>query len=145
MGELEVTAFLTHLAAQRNVAASTQNQALSALLFLYRDALKVQLDWVDGFERASRPPRVPVVLSKSEVQCVLAALPSKYLLFCRLLYGTGLRLMEGLRLRVKDADFERRQILVDYRPRAGIRVAPHFYTTDDEVEHTIREMRSIAQ
>jgi len=112
MGEAEVTAFLTHLAAQRNVAASTQNQALSALLFLYRDVLKMQLDWIDGFERASRPPRVPVVLSKSEVQRVLAAVPASYQLFCRLLYGTGLRLMEGLRLRVKDIDFERRQIVV---------------------------------
>ena len=112
MGQAEVTAFLTHLAAQRNVAASTQNQALSALLFLYRDVLKVQLDWIDGFERASRPPRVPVVLSKTEVQRVLAAVPSNYQLFCRLLYGTGLRLMEGLRLRVKDIDFERRQIVV---------------------------------
>ncbi len=112
MGESEVTAFLTHLAAQRNVAPSTQNQALSALLFLYRDVLKVQLDWLDGFEHASRPPRVPVVLSKSEVQRVLTAVPANYQLFCRLLYGTGLRLMEGLRLRVKDIDFEPRQILV---------------------------------
>ncbi len=112
LGELEVTAFLTHLAAQRNVAASTQNQALSALLFLYRDVLRVELGWVDGFERASRPPRVPVVLGKGEVQRLLASVPGRYQLFCRLLYGTGLRLMEGLRLRVKDVDFERRQILV---------------------------------
>ena len=112
MGEAEVTAFLTHLAAQRNVAASTQNQALCALLFLYREVLKVQLPWLDGFERANRPPRMPVVLSKSEVQRVLAAVPGPYQLFCRLLYGTGLRLMEGLRLRVKDVDFERGQIVV---------------------------------
>jgi integron integrase len=112
MAEPEVTAFLTHLAAQRNVAASTQNQALSALLFLYRDVLQVQLDWLDGFQRAHRPARVPVVLSRSEVQRVLTGVPANYQLFCRLLYGTGLRLMEGLRLRVQDLDFEQRQIVV---------------------------------
>ena len=112
MGEAEVTAFLTHLAAARDVAPSTQNQALSALLFLYREVLKVQLNWVEGFERATRPARVPVVLSRSEVQRVLAALAGSYQLFCRLLYGTGLRLMEGLRLRVKDVDFERHHIIV---------------------------------
>ena len=112
LGEAEVTAFLTHLAAERNVAFSTQNQALSALLFLYREVLGVTLEWVDGFERARAPVRLPAVLSKGETQRVLAAAPAKYRLVLQLLYGTGMRLLEGLRLRVKDVDFERNQILV---------------------------------
>ena len=78
MGEPEIKAFLTYLAAQRNVAASTQNQALSALLFLYREVLGLQLEWVDDFERARRPARVPLVLSKAEAQRVLAAAPVKH-------------------------------------------------------------------
>ena len=112
MGHAEVVAFLTDLAAERNVAAATQNQALCALLFLYREVLGVQLEWVEGFERARAPARVPVVLSKEETQRVLSAAPAKYRLVLELLYGAGLRLLEGLRLRVKDVDFERNQIVV---------------------------------
>jgi integron integrase len=112
MGEPEVEAFLTHLAAERNVSASTQNQALGALLFMYQKVVGRNLEFMAGFERAQRRQRVPVVLSKAEVARVLAAVPEKYRLFCRLLYGTGMRLMEGLRLRIKDIDFERGQIVV---------------------------------
>ncbi len=112
LGVAEVRAFLTHLASERKVSASTQNQALNALLFLYRHVLDRGLEFVEGFERARRPARVPVVLTKGEMERWLSAMPDTYRLFCQLLYGTGLRLMEGLRLRVKDLDFERNQILV---------------------------------
>ena len=112
MGEAEVQAFLTHLAAERNVSASTQNQALGALLFMYQKVLGRELTFMEGFDRAQRRPKVPVVLSKKEVQRLLSAVPEKYRLFCQLLYGTGMRLMEGLRLRVKDIDFARNQIVI---------------------------------
>jgi integron integrase len=112
MGEREVEAFLTYLAAQLKVSASTQNQALNALVFLYRHVLGQQLGILEGIERAQRMRRVPVVLSKAEVSRLLAATPDKYRLFFQFLYGTGLRLMEALRLRVKDVDFERNQIVV---------------------------------
>ena len=112
MGEPEVEAFLTHLAVERNVSASTQNQALGALLFMYQRVLGRDLEFMAGYDRAQRRQRVPVVLSKAEVARLLAAVPEKYRLFCRLLYGTGMRLMEGLRLRVKDLDFERNQIVI---------------------------------
>src|SRR5665213_1274777 len=100
MGEAEVQEFLTYLAAERNVAASTQNQALGALLFMYQKVLGRELTFMAGFERAQRRQKVPVVLSREEVQQLLAAVPERYRLFWRLLYGTGIRLMEGLRLRV---------------------------------------------
>ena len=112
MGVAEVKAFLTHLASERNVSASTQSQALNALLFLYRHVLDRGMEFVEGFERARRSQRVPVVLTKGEMERWLAAMPDTYRLFCQLLYGTGMRLMEGLRLRVKDLDFERGQIIV---------------------------------
>ena len=112
MGEPEVRAFLTHLAVQRNVAAATQNHALNALVFLYRHVIGREFDLLEGVKRAQRMPRVPVVLSKAEVGRLLTAVPPKYQLFFQFLYGTGLRLMEGLRLRVKDVDFERGQIIV---------------------------------
>jgi integron integrase len=112
MGEVEIQAFLTHLAAERNVAASTQNQALGALLFLYGQVLGRELKFMADFARAHRPVKIPVVLSKPEVQRLLAAIPPKYQLFFRLLYGTGMRLMEALRLRVKDIDCARNQIVI---------------------------------
>jgi integron integrase len=111
MGEGEVRAFLTHLAARQNVAASTQNQAFNALVFLYRHVLGRDLE-LRGVERARRSQFVPVVLSKAEVVRLLESLPDKHRLFFQFLYGTGLRLMEALRLRVKDVDFERGQIIV---------------------------------
>ena len=112
MGATEVTAFLTHLARERDVAAATQNQALSALLFLYKEVLAQPLPWLDGLERAKRPARLPTVLTRSEVQRLLAAMQGTKWLMASLLYGAGLRLTECLKLRVKDIDFEYRQILV---------------------------------
>lgn len=112
MGEPEVRAFLTDLAVRRGVVAATQNQALNALLFVYREVLGVEMEWVDGFERAKRSQRVPMVLSQAEVRRLLGQLSGIQLLIGRVLYGTGLRLMECLRLRVKDVDFARGQITV---------------------------------
>lgn len=113
MGTPEIRAFLAHLATEDNVAASTQNQALAALLFLYREALHQELDPLDlDAIRAQKPQRLPTVLTRAEVQKVLAQLTGEPLLMARLLYGSGLRLMECLRLRVKDVDFELRQITV---------------------------------
>jgi len=112
MGSAEIEAFLTHLAVDQNVAASTQNQALSALLFLYRDVLRKDLDFPIDSIRAKRPKRLPTVLTKEEVLRVIGGLSGTYLLMAKLLYGSGLRLMECVRLRVKDVDFAQRQIVV---------------------------------
>jgi integron integrase len=112
MGGPEVEAFLSHLAVARDVAASTQNQALAALLFLYRVVLGIELPWLDAVTRAKRPQRLPTVLSVAEVQRVLARLDGRDWLMASLLYGAGLRLMECLRLRVKDPDFARNEIVV---------------------------------
>ncbi len=112
MGAEEVTAFLSHLASERDVAASTQNQALSALLFLYGQVLGVELPWMKGIVRAKRPLRVPVVLTRDEVRALLARLEGTKWLMAALLYGAGLRLRECLKLRVKDVDFGYRQITV---------------------------------
>ncbi len=114
MGPPEVEAFLSMLANERRVSASTHNQALRALLFLYREVLGVQLPWLDSIQRPSAPKRIPSVLTREEVASLLAALPPDELatLVARLLYGTGMRLMEGLRLRVKDLDFDRHVIIV---------------------------------
>jgi integron integrase len=112
MGAQEIRLFLSHLAVEGKVAASTQNVALCALLFLYRDVLHVDLPYVEGIERAKRPARVPVVFTRQEVDGLLARLPGTYGLIAGLLYGSGLRLMEAVRLRVKDLDFEYMEILV---------------------------------
>ncbi len=112
LGEAEVTTFLNHLATDRKVAASTQNQALSALLFLYKEVLGSELNWLDGLVRAKRPKRMPVVLTRQEVERILGTLEGTQWLMASLLYGTGMRLMECLRLRVKDVDFGYRQILI---------------------------------
>jgi len=112
MGGPEVEAFLSHLATEGRVAPSTQNQALAALLFLYREVLQKRLPWMDGMVRAKRPARVPVVLTEGEVRALLGQLDGTRWLATSLLYATGMRLLEGLRLRVKDVDFERREITV---------------------------------
>lgn len=104
MGADEVTAFLSHLAVKRNVAASTQNQALNAILFLYRDVLRCTLPWLDGVQRAKKPQRLPVVLTRDEVRALLAQMQGTTWLMAALVYGGGLRLLECLRLRVKDID-----------------------------------------
>jgi integrase len=112
LGGTEVVAFLNHLANVEHVAAATQNQALNAVLFLYGSVLQIELGELSDFMRASKPRRVPVVLSRAEVVQLLAALEGTWRLMAQVLYGTGLRLMELLRLRVKDIDFERNQITV---------------------------------
>ena len=112
MGAREVEAFLTHLAVQGRVAASTQNQAKSALLFLYREVLERDLPWLEDVERAKAPKRLPVVLTQDEAQTVLSRLKGTHWLVAGLLYGSGLRIMEALRLRVKDLEFTRGEILV---------------------------------
>jgi integron integrase len=112
MGVAEIRAYLSHLAIEKNVAASTQTVALSALLFLYRNVLQIELPYIDEIERAKRPERLPVVFTYSEVKQILAHLDGIDHLVVSLLYGSGLRLMEGLRLRVKDVDFEYQQITV---------------------------------
>jgi integron integrase len=112
MSAPEVARYLTHLAVQRRVSASTQNQALAAILFLYRQVLEIDLPWLDTVVRARTPQHVPVVLSRKEVQALVAQLEGVFHLVGQLLYGSGLRLMEALRLRVKDVDFEYSQIVV---------------------------------
>jgi len=115
MGAVEVTQFLSSLAQQDHVAASTQNQALSALLFLYRQVLQVEMPWLDNVVRVKRSERLPVVLTREEVRAVIRELRGPPRLMAILLYGAGLRLLECARLRVKDVDFATNQIIV----RAG--------------------------
>ena len=111
LGGRAVEAFLTHLAVAGRVAASTQNQALAAILFLYQKVLEIELPRLDAV-RAQRPERLPVVLSVDEVRAVLDRMAGTYRLMAELLYGSGLRLLECCRLRVKDIDFDRAQIIV---------------------------------
>ena len=112
LGPEHVTAFLNDLATRRRVAASTQNQALAAILFLYREVLGRDLPWLDGLVRAKRPARLPVVLEREEVRALLSHLDGMPRLMATLLYGSGLRLLECCRLRVKDVDLARHQLLV---------------------------------
>ena len=112
LGGAEVAAFLAHLAVERGVAPSTQNQAKSALLFLYREVLQIELPWLDEVIAAMVQRRLPVVLTPSEARALLHQLSGTMGLVCSLLYGTGMRVLEGLRLRVKDVGFERREIVV---------------------------------
>lgn len=112
MGAPEISQFLSYLARERTVASSTQNQALSALLFLYRRVLDLDVEWVENMERAKKPQRLPVVLRREEVHALLSHLRGEMWLMASLLYGSGLRLMECIRLRVKDVDCERLQITV---------------------------------
>ena len=112
LGAAEASAFLSRLATEGKVSASTQNQALAALLFLYRDVLGQELPWLDDLVRAKRPHRVPVVLTREEVSAVLNGIDGVPRLMATLLYGAGLRLMECCRLRVKDVDFARHQLTI---------------------------------
>jgi len=112
MSAPEVAQFLTHLAVEGRIAAPTQNQALAAILFLYRDVLEIKLPWIENVVRARMPVRVPVVLPRADVQRLLDHLEGEFHLIAQLLYGSGLRLMEALRLRVKDLDFDYSQIVV---------------------------------
>ena len=112
LGAAEVEAFLSHLAVEGHVAAATQNQAKAALLFLYREVLKLELEWLDNIARAKTPIRLPVVLTRAEAAAVLDNLRGAHALLGALLYGAGLRIMEGVRLRVQDVDLMHRQIVV---------------------------------
>jgi integron integrase len=118
MGAVEVTAFLAHLATERQVSASTQNQAKSAILFLYQRVLKIELPWLDDIAQAKASTRLPVVLTHSEVRALMQGISDASSksgtmgLVVGLLYGSGMRLLEGLRLRVKDVEFTRREIIV---------------------------------
>jgi len=112
MNKPEIEAFLTHLATKRHVGVSTQNQAFSAILFLYRDVLHLEFEWLDSVVRAKKRRRLPVVMSRDEVRKVLEQLEGTPWLASMLMYGSGLRLLECLRLRIKDVDFEYRQIVV---------------------------------
>lgn len=112
MGAEEIRDFLSHLASARNVSASTQNQAKSALLFLYKEVLGLDLPWLDEVISAKKGKRLPVVLTQTEMRRLLNGTSGSMGLIVALLYGTGMRLMEGLRLRVKDIEFTRREIIV---------------------------------
>jgi site-specific recombinase XerD len=112
LGGPEVAAFVNHLAVRRGISASTYSQALSALLFLYRHVLQVDMPWIDGIERPARKPRIPVVLRKREVQLVMQQLHGVPRLMANLMYGSGLRLSECASLRVKDIGFDARSLLV---------------------------------
>ena len=112
LGVQEVEAFLTHLAVERRVSASTQNQAKSALLFLYKDVLDAKLPWLKNVTGAKSPQRLPVVLNRNEVDALLAGMTGTSGLIARMLYGSGLRLLEAVRMRVKDLDLERLEIVV---------------------------------
>src|SRR6266550_9579852 len=112
MGAEEINAYLTDLAVERHVSASTQSQALAAILFLYRDVLGEEVPWLTELVRAPRRRSVPVVLTREEVRRLLGEMSGTVQLVARLLYGTGMRLLEGLRLRVKDLDFEAGEVVV---------------------------------
>jgi len=112
MGEREITSFLSMLATRRKVSASTQNQALSAILFLYRVVLQQKFDWLDGIVKAKRPVRLPVVLAREEVKAILGQMRGTPWLMASLMYGAGLRLLECARLRIKDVDFAMGEITV---------------------------------
>lgn len=112
MGGEEIRAFLSYLNNERQVAGSTYSQALCALLFLYKEVLQIELPWIEGLARPKRPPKRPTFLTPTEVNMVFAHMKGTELLFCRLLYGTGMRLCEAAQLRIKDIDFQRREIIV---------------------------------
>ncbi len=112
LGRDDITSFISSLAVERNVSSSTQTQALSALVFLYKHVLDVPFDWLDHIARARKPKRVPVVLTRREVAAVLDRLTGTYWLIASLLYGSGLRLLEACQLRIKDVDLERRELVI---------------------------------
>ena len=139
MGAPEVQSFLTALAVQGNVSPSTQNQALSAILFLYRRVLEIELEWMDGIVRAKRERRIPVVFTQQEARSVIAHLNDKYWLMGSLMYGAGLRVLECLRLRVKDLDSNYRQITVhDGKGQKSRRTVLPDSISDRLDEHLVR-------
>jgi integron integrase len=143
MGEVEINAFLTHLAVEKHVSASTQTQALCGLLYLYREILGKQVGELEGLIRARRRRRLPVVLTREEVRRVLAHVEGTERLFLTLLYGTGLRLMEGLRLRVKDVDFAENQITVRDGKGAKDRVTMLPQSIQDDLRRHLHEVERL--
>ena len=143
MSEPEINGFLTHLAVQRNVSASTQNQALAAVLFLYRDVLGRPLDWIEPAVRAKRPERLPVVLTRQEARRVLELMIGVPRMVASLLYGAGLRLMEGLSLRIKDIDFERNEILIRDGKGRKDRVSMLPRTLNEPLQRHLEEVRRL--
>jgi integron integrase len=142
MGAVEIEAFLTHLAVVGRVSASTQNQAFSALLFLYQKVLEIELPHLDAV-RARRPERIPVVLSVEEVRAILAELDGIDLLQVELLYGTGMRVLECCRLRVKDLDFDRQQIVVREGKGEKDRVVPLPRRVADRLHDQVQQVRRL--
>lgn len=145
MGEPEIRSFLTYLAVDKHVSASTQNQALSALLFLYKKVLCIELAWIDDVVRAKRPKRLPVVLTKTETMELLQNMDGANALIAKLLYGTGMRLMEGLRLRVKDVDFNQKQIFVRSGKGGKDRVTPLPESLTDQLLSQINHVKKVHQ
>ena len=142
MGKSEVETFLSHLAVKKNVAASTQNQAFSAILFLYREILGIELEWLDSVVRAKKAKRLPVVLTREEVRMVLAHLEGMNWLAVMLMYGAGLRLLECLSLRVKDIDFSYRQITVREGKGDKDRITILPSAAQSRLEHHLEQVRS---
>jgi integron integrase len=142
MGKAEVEDFLSDLAVGKNVSASTQNQAMSALLFLYRDVLGIQLEWLDAVVRAKRPQRLPVVLTREEVSAMFRHLAGTNLIAAMLLYGAGLRLMECLQLRIKDIDFGYRQITVRQGKGGKDRISILPSAIEPRLKHHLEDVRA---
>lgn len=145
LGPVEVSAFLSHLATNEAAAKATQQQALNAIVFLYRDVLLKPLGVLPDLKRSNRPPRLPEVLTKAEVQRVLLLADARYGLALSVLYGTGLRLMELVRLRVKDVDFERNQIMVRAGKGGKDRVTMLPDKLKPELQQQIERVRNIWQ
>ena len=141
MGEPELTAFLTYLAVERNVSASTQNQAMAALSFLYRMVLKQDMPWLEDVVRAKRPQRVPQVLTQAEVKALLAEMSGTPLLAAQLMYGTGMRLIEVMSLRLKDVDFGAREITVRCGKGAKDRRVPLPARAKDALQEQVERAR----
>jgi integron integrase len=138
-----VIAFLSSLATQRHVSASTQNQALAAILFLYREVLGIDLPWMEGITRAKRPRRLPVVLTRLEAHTLLGRIEGTHALMAKLMYGTGMRLMECLRLRVKDVDLAAHQVIVRQGKGARDRITMFPVTLVDEMSLHLRAVRKV--
>lgn len=150
MGEEEVSRYLSHLASRGRVSPSTQNQALSAILFLYRRVLKQELAWLEGVQRARKNPRVPVVLTRREVDAILSRTTGTHRLIAAMLYGSGLRLLECLRLRIKDVDLERNELTIrDGKGRKDRRTLIATAVRSDLIAHIertrIRHQRDLAR
>ena len=145
LGDADIRAFLTWLTVERNVSASTRNQALNGLLFLYREVLGREDMAFGDFARAKRPPRIPTVLTKAEVARLLDALGGAYWLMASLAYGAGLRLMEVLRLRIQDLDFGYRQIEVRNAKGGKDRVVPLPETLIEPLTEHLRQVKALHQ